>query len=356
MEMFLSYFEAIAAPLIVTGVFLFLFFLLHLVLRWKYKEQHKKSLLSQLLFFALSIIAVISLVVSMPINPTLRGQILGILGLLLSGAIALSATTLLGNALAGLMMRGVRNFSLGDFVELDGNFGRVTERGLFHIEIQTQNRNLVTLPNLIMVTNPLEVFQSTGTMVTTQVSLGYDVGHEKVKRLLTDAALKTGLEDPFVFVLELGDFSVLYKVSGLLLQTEKILSMRSKLNEEVMIALHADSIEIVSPVFENQRIVQSQKFIARAEKVETVAKLGDHPEKSVFDKAEQAGQLTLKEEEHASNGQLITALKDQVKAADNEPDKIALQQKISRLEKSQEIISEEIKSLSIKLEEDITQP
>jgi small-conductance mechanosensitive channel len=356
MSKLLTFLESAGVPLIVTLVFVALFFVLHLVLRWRYKEEHKKTLLSQLLFFALAVIAVVSIVVSMPINTTLRAQILGLFGILLSAAIALSSTTLLGNALAGLMMRGVRNFRLGDFVELAGNFGRVTERGLFHIEIQTANRNLVTLPNMIMVTNPLEVYQPSGTMITTRVSLGYDTGHEMIKGLLIEAAQKAGLHDPFVHILELGDFSVLYKVSGLLEQTENLLSMRSKLNEEVLTTLHEASVEIVSPVFENQRNVQSQTFIPKIDKPVAVRDMMPQAEKSAFDKADKASNLAAREEELAANEARVSRLKEELDAVQNDQQKSKLEKEIAQLQKNQETIAGEIRSLSEKLETDGATP
>lgn len=64
--------------------------------------------------------------------------------LLLSAAIALSPTTVLGNAMAGIMPRAVRSLRMGDFVRTGEHFGRVAERGLFHTEIQTEDRELTT--------------------------------------------------------------------------------------------------------------------------------------------------------------------------------------------------------------------
>ena len=45
----------------------------------------------------------------------------------------------IGNVMAGLMLRAVRNFRTGDFVRVEKHFGRVTERGLLHTEIQTED-------------------------------------------------------------------------------------------------------------------------------------------------------------------------------------------------------------------------
>ena len=60
-----------------------------------------------------------------------------------------------------LLAYGVVRFSNVLFGELrDTLFGRVTERGLFHTEIQTEDRDLVTLPNLYLVTNPVKVVRT----------------------------------------------------------------------------------------------------------------------------------------------------------------------------------------------------
>ena len=63
----------------------------------------------------------------------------------------------------------MRNFRPGDFVRVGERLGRVTERGLFHTEIQTEDRDLTTLPNLYLVTNPVTVVRASGTIVSTTV-------------------------------------------------------------------------------------------------------------------------------------------------------------------------------------------
>lgn len=341
------------APLVVFVVFLALFMLLHLLLRWKFKDNHQRNLTSQSLFFALAVIDLVCIVIVLPISETLRAQILSLLGILLSGTLALSATTLMGNALAGLMMRGTKSFRLGDFIEIQKYFGRVSERGLFHVEIQTEDRNLVTMPNLTMITNPLKVFQPSGTIVAMEVSLGYDIRHEKIKRLLIEAALEAGLEDPFVSIMKLQDFSILYKVSGLLLQTDKIISTRSKLNEEVLVSLHAAGVEIVSPAFENARRVEAKIFIPSEDGEKDQIRPEPPPEETVFDKAEQAGKLELKKEALAETEQLIAGLKDLKKEVVTDNAREKLEQKINDLEGKIPAMSAKIMVLTEKLKNDI---
>jgi len=58
-----------------------------------------------------------------------------LLGNVLTGVIAFSSTTFVANMMAGLMLRSVKSFTPGDFIEAGDYFGKATERGLFHTEI-----------------------------------------------------------------------------------------------------------------------------------------------------------------------------------------------------------------------------
>jgi small conductance mechanosensitive channel len=100
------------------------------------------ALTRQLTMVALTAVAVILLILTMPVGDTSRGQLLSLIGFVLTGVIGLSSTTFVGNAMAGLMLRAVRAFRPGDFLKTMDHFGRVTERGLLHTEIQTEDRDL----------------------------------------------------------------------------------------------------------------------------------------------------------------------------------------------------------------------
>jgi small-conductance mechanosensitive channel len=247
----------------------------------------------QVITLFLSLVGLIAIIIALPLGESTIGQLLSLLGLLLSAAIALSATTLLGNVLAGLMLRGIKNFRPGDFIRVGEHFGRISERGLFHVEIQTEDRDLTTLPNLYLVTHPVKVIRSSGTLVTAEVSLGYDIGRKAVEKALLAAAESSELEDPFVHIMKLGDFSITYRVAGLLTEVKNLISARSRLHGNVLDCLHRDAIEIVSPNFMNQRVLPlEQRFIPEVSPA-TVPSVEqeDSPEKVLFDKADEAESL-----------------------------------------------------------------
>ena len=163
--------------------------------RWVGKQQ---NFVRPLVMLGLTAVALISIIIALPIGEGTKNQLLGLLGLVLTGIIGLSSTSFVSNAMAGLMLRSVGSFRSGDFIEVQGNFGRVSARGLFHTEIQTENRDLNTLPNLYLVSNPVKVVGSSGTIVSAKVSLGYDTSQSRVEGLLKEAAKRAGLGEPFV--------------------------------------------------------------------------------------------------------------------------------------------------------------
>ncbi len=285
----------------------------YLLFRRKRATHTEHQLGRQLLMFVLTAIAVVLVILALPIGDTARGQLLSLLGLLATAAIALSSTTFVGNAMAGFMLRAVENFQPGDFVRVGDHFGRVSERGLLHTEIQTEDRDLTTLPNLYLVTNPVTVVRSSGTVISATVSLGYDVSHITIIKLLKEAGEAAKLKETFVLILELGDFSVTYRVAGFLEEVKTLISARSRLRSCMLNVLHKSGIEIVSPAFMNQKRVEAnQKFIPALDKA--VEQNDESPEGIIFDKAEEAESkenlLRKLEEIQASAEKLKEALKE----------------------------------------------
>lgn len=300
--------------------------IVHLLMR-KRRNSAEKDLPRQLTLLGLTLLGLILVVLSAPLEAELRGQLLSLLGLAFTAVVALSSQTFVANMMAGLMLRVVRSFRSGDFVQVGEQFGRVTERGLFHTEIQTEDRDLVTLPNLFLVTNPVKVVRASGTVITASLSLGYDVPQDRVKDLLESAAEEVGLTDAYVHLMELGDFSVTYKIAGFLSDVERVLTTKSRLRSAVLDVLHEAGIEIVSPTFMNQRVFQpGDAFISKVER--KVAEENDEPvaEGVGFDKAVQASDIEALVSE-------VDKLHDQLKATKDDSESEALQARLDALEK-----------------------
>ena len=238
---------------------------------------------------------IIALIIMLPISEQTRGQVLSLLGVVLTAVIALSSTTFVSNAMAGVMLQATQSFRPGDYIRVNDQFGRVIKRTLVNTQIQTEWRDLTTLPNLMLINSPVNVLHREGTIIFAEVSIGYDAPYTRVEELMKLAATDAGLEEPFVLVHELLDHAVAYRVCGFLPSIKNLLSSRSNLRKTVLAQMHGNGIEIVSPAFMNQRQLDPERKIIPERPV-----LHDHlkqdsvsqaPEEKIFDKAVEAESL-----------------------------------------------------------------
>jgi len=297
----------------------------------------------------IGLVGVIAILLAIPMPDSLKSQVSSLIGIVISAVLALSSATFIGNALAGIMLRTINNFKSGDFIHINNIFGRVTERGLFHTEIQTETRDLMTLPNMFLATNPVKVTRASGTFIDGTVSLGYDVNQALIKEVMIKAAKDVGLEDPFVRIIELGDFSIVYRVYGLLKDAKTMLTAKSKLNGALVDRLHNANIEIVSPSFMNQRAVGDTVFIPKKMYVKKNAAEEEKAEEIIFDKADEAENIeknkleisTIDDRIKSIEQELKTATEDQITLLESEKKMLYL-----KLQAIQETIDKKIDEIS----------
>ena len=219
----------------------------HFFIRGRRNSPDNWKFAYQLIQFLLAVVLLISVIIASPLAEGTRNQVLALIGIVISGVVAFSSTVFVTNFMAALMLRVTKPFKVGDFITVGNYIGKVSEKGLFDTEIQSENRELVAIPNATFLSNAVVVSQSSGSMVYTTLSLGYEVSHNQVRPLMLQAAELSGLTDPFVHITQLGDFAVTYKVSGLLNDVQLILTAKSLLNQNILDVLHRSGIEIVSP-------------------------------------------------------------------------------------------------------------
>jgi small-conductance mechanosensitive channel len=270
--------------------------LAHWLIRYKQgKKSESDPFPRQFVTLIAVIIAIISVVLVMPIDVSVRNHLFTLLGLVLTAVIAFSSTTFAANILAGFTLRATRRLRPGNFISHEGDLGRITEIGLIQTEIQTRHHNFTYLPNTSLLSDKVMVINQEATIVSAEISLGYDVHHGVVEKYLISAAEKCGLEDPHVRVRELGDFSITYRIAGMLREVKLLITTGSDLRKAMLDCLHEAGIEIVSPAFMNQRpLAPEQVFIPQApangSKPAPVSTT-DAPENVIFDKADEAERI-----------------------------------------------------------------
>ncbi len=270
----------------------------HVVLLARHKELGSEAKLPrQIALLLLTILSLVLVVVAAPMPDSTRDQILALMGIAMSAAIALSSASFVTNFMAAVMLRVTKPFKIGDFIQVGELFGKVSARGLFDTEIQTENRELIAIPNATFITQSVTVARSSGVIVSTTLSLGYEISFADVEPLMLEAAAGAGLCDSYVHIIDLGDFSISYRVCGLLTDLDSILTVRSELRRHLLLKLHGAGIEIASPTI-TRHINQSaeQKIIPPcndiAPRENTVL-----AEEIVFDKANEIVQLEATRDE-----------------------------------------------------------
>jgi small-conductance mechanosensitive channel len=316
---------------------------------------HKKNLFSreriiqQIIYISILAIGLLLTIFTLPINVEDKNLVLTFVSIVIGAIITFSSTTFVANAMAGIMLRLINPFRVGDFIKTDGTFGRVTEIYFLHTQVQSIDRDLITIPNLTLVSKPLKTIRSSGTIITTGVSLGYNIPRKDIEKSLLQAAETTGLENPFVHVEKLGDFSISYKVGGLLKDIDRIITARSDFKKNVIDKLHNSDIEIVSPTYMNQRVF-SEDYVCMPPKEDTgkIPKEKEpeiHTEDIIFDKAIMAQMLdriyTITDKLPARRKDM----EDKIKEIPDEDKRAELKEQIGMLAKIEEDINPEIQDL-----------
>lgn len=301
--------------------------LAHIFLLARHKELGSEARLPrQLILLVMTLLSLVLMLIVAPVPDAVRNNILTLMGIALSAVIALSSTSFVTNFMAAVMLRVTRPFKVGDYIRVGELFGRVSERGLFDTEIQTENRELISIPNATFITQSVSVARSSGVIISTSVSLGYDIDYAEVEPLMLEAATAAGLSDPYVHILALGDFSISYRICGLLADLEAILSARSALHHQLLRILHGADVEIVSPTITRHitqsadtRIIPSASYTATDENAVLA-------ETIVFDKANDIAKL------EGTRSELEARVKQLKELGDNDYDTASILEHLARID------------------------
>ena len=138
--------------------------------------------------------------------------------LLLAGSITsiiigLAAQKTIGNFIAGVILLMDKPFKIGDFIEVQGVKGFVTDIQFMSTIIQTYDEKTVRIPNEVVLTERVTNYKKNKIIRITQtVGISYDSDIEKAKKAILEALdeeeLVLAYPEPFIGVEEYGDSSI----------------------------------------------------------------------------------------------------------------------------------------------------
>ena len=203
--------------------------------------------------WALWIFAIIMAYPYIPGSDTMAFQGVSILvGVLVS----LGSSSIVGQAMGGLVLTYSKAFKPGDFIHVGGMeaTGTVSSLGVLSTRLRTAGREEISIPNVVlltnMVTNYTQLAQS-GLILIAKVTIGYDAPWRKVHKLLILAAERTpGVQKappPFVYQTSLSDFYIEYCLSAVTSNREKPEETLSALYANIQDLFNEHGEQIMSP-------------------------------------------------------------------------------------------------------------
>ncbi|MCH4901848.1 MULTISPECIES: mechanosensitive ion channel family protein [unclassified Pseudomonas] len=179
------------------------------------------------------------------------------LSVLIGLMISLGATSVVGQAAAGLILTYTRTLRPGEFVRIGEYEGTVTELGMFTTSIRTGLGEVLTLPNSMITgavtKNYSRTVQGPGYVVDTVVTIGYDTPWRQVEGMLLEAARRTpGVVEnppPQVFQTALSDFYPEYRLVAQAIpsQPRPRAELLSMLHANIQDVFNEYSVQIMSP-------------------------------------------------------------------------------------------------------------
>jgi small-conductance mechanosensitive channel len=171
--------------------------------------------------------------------------------------LTLGSAGIVNQLMSGLVLVYSRALSVGDFVDLGETVGVVSEVGALSTKIINMRNEEVTIPNAVLVGSSIKNYSrlagARGTLVSTQVTIGYDTPWRQVHAMLIAAAEQTpGLRTtpkPFVYQRGLADWYVEYELFAHMDKPLERVPVLSALHANIQDQFNTYGVQIMSPHF-----------------------------------------------------------------------------------------------------------
>lgn len=205
------------------------------------------AFLSRMVRYAIIIVVVIVVLQMFGVQTASLVAILGASAL----AVGLALQGTLGNVASGIMIALIRPYHIGDFVEINGKEGLVTDLDLFFTEIETLDDRRILVPNGQAVSNAITNFTTKGRRRCVIVfGVGYEDDLDHVLTVLRDTMTRDtralGEPAPWFGVESLGDFAVNMS-ARVWVPTNDYLDYRADSTKAVKEAFDREGIEMPYP-------------------------------------------------------------------------------------------------------------
>lgn len=171
--------------------------------------------------------------------------------------LTVGASGIVTQGISGLVLIYSRALRQGDFVNVSGTEGVVTEVGTLAVKILNYRNEEITVPNAVLLGSPIHNYTrmaaTQGTLISSKVTIGYDAPWRRVHDLLISAAIACGRfrsdPEPRVLQRSLSDFYVEYELVLAIDDPMDRIDALSDLHRNIQDAFNKAGLQIMSPHF-----------------------------------------------------------------------------------------------------------
>ncbi len=241
------------------------------LLRAKFEEVLVGLLVDNVLHYFIIILGLLMALSQLGVNVTAALAGVGVAGI----AIGFAAQDSVANVISGILIFWDKPFVVGDWIETEGQYGKVTYITLRTTRIRTPQNTYIVVPNKRIIDEVLENFSKHGEVrVDAVVGIAYKEDIGKAREVLLEAVKSVDhvLDEPApdVVVDELGGSSVNLKVRVWIESADKRRGTYFNVTEAAKLALDEAGIEIPFPHLQlfvdtvEERVWDGAKSVARA--------------------------------------------------------------------------------------------
>lgn len=174
--------------------------------------------------------------------------------------ISLGSTGVVSQIMAGMVLAYSRALHPGDFVRVGEVEGTVLRVGAISTKLLTPKNEEVTIPNSVLtegsITNYSQRFTGSASVVSTEVTIGYDTPWRQVHAMLLMAAEQVEgiVKEPAPYVIQsaLTDFYVHYELFVVVEWPGERMTVLSALHSRIQDVFNEHDVQIMSPNFYEQ--------------------------------------------------------------------------------------------------------
>jgi small-conductance mechanosensitive channel len=210
---------------------------------------------------AIVLIWIFALTVAYPYIPGSQSYAFKGISVFVGLMISLGSAGFVNQLMSGLVIVYSRALKPGEFVQVTGSEGTISEVGMLSTKLVTVLKHEITIPNAVLVGSTVTNFSrladaQSGAIISTEVTIGYDTSWRQVHAMLQDATERTALvrrePKPVVIQRALSDFYVAYQLVVSIDQPETRRAVLSELHANIQDVFNEYGVQIMSPNFVSQ--------------------------------------------------------------------------------------------------------